>query len=548
MRTRMLGLAALACAVIVPSAARPDDAKASQKAPALIVRLRSFNSTIADLSYLAAQVGKEEEAKQAVELLKERIGKNGLDGIDVDKPIGGYVFAGPNGTDSYGAFMLPIKDEEAVLKVLANNGLKVDKGKDGLYTIKDDRIRAPIFFRFANGYAYVAPLSEAGLAKTKLLPPSEVLPESEKALVSATIRIDQIPDSIKEIGLAQLGFRVADIREQHAERGTPAQKDLIDKTSKEANAQVKSIVNDGRELTLRVDVDRKNADLAVTVSFDGKPGTKLASSIADLGKNESLFAGLRGKDPAFSILLAYALPERIQKAIGPAIDEAIKDAVEKAKDETHKQLAEKLARALAPSLKAGEIDAAVELRGPSANKHYTLVGGIKLKSGEEIEKTLKELVTNLPQQVRDMVKLDAEKAGSVNIHRLEFDHFMDDNAREVFGNGAVFVAVRSNAIYFAGGENGLEAIKAALAAKPAAAGLFQLDVSLAHLAPLMAREQPAAPKAAEDAFAKNPGQDKISVRVTGGKAIKAEVHVKTAVLKFLAEIGEARKAGSDNEK
>jgi len=65
---------------------------------------------------------------------------------------------------------------------------------------------------------------------------------------------------------------------------------------------------------------------------------------------------------------------------------------------------------------------------------------------------------------------------------------------------------------------------------------------------LMAREQPAAPKAAEEAFAKARGQDKISVRVSGGKSLKAEVHVKTAVLKFLAEIGEARKAGSDNEK
>src|SRR5262249_29773686 len=168
----------------------------------------------------------------AVELLKERIGKNGLDGIDVDKPIGGYVFAGPNGTDSYGAFMLPIKDEEAVLKVLANNGLKADKGADGLYTIKDDRSRVPVFFRSANGYAYVAPLSEAGLAKSKLLAPSEVLPDGDNALVSATIRIDQIPDAIKEIALAQVGLRVADIREQHAERGTTAQRDLIDKSSK----------------------------------------------------------------------------------------------------------------------------------------------------------------------------------------------------------------------------------------------------------------------------------------------------------------------------
>src|SRR5262249_360196 len=159
-----------------------------------------------------------EEAKQGIEMLKERTGNKGLEGIDTKKPMGGYVFAGPNGTDSYGAFMLPVKDEKSLLNILANNGLKPEKSKDGLYTIKDSRIKVPIFFRFANGYAYVAPLSEIGLAKNKLLTPAEVLPENETALVSASFRIDQIPDTIKEIGLAQLGLRMADIREQHAEK------------------------------------------------------------------------------------------------------------------------------------------------------------------------------------------------------------------------------------------------------------------------------------------------------------------------------------------
>lgn len=541
MRSRLLPFVALACLVFVPAAARPDDAKETKKAaPALIVRMRSLDSMIADFSYLAGQVGKEEEAKQAVELLKERTGNKGLEGIDTKKPMGLYVFAGPNGTDSYGAFMLPVKDEKTILDILSNNGLKADKNKDGLYTIKDERIKVPVFFRFANGYAYIAPLSDAGLAKNKLLMPADVLPESETALLSASIRIDQVPDSIKEIGLAQLGLRVADIREQHAEKGTPAQKELIDKTSKEANAQVKSVVNDGREVTIRIDVDRKNQDLALSVSFDAKPGSKLADDIAALGKRTSLFAGLMGKDSALSFLISYALPERVQKSLGPVIDEAVKGVVEKAKDDTQKQLAEKLLRVLAPSLKAGEIDAAMDLRGPSANKHYTLVGGIKLKNGEEVEKTVKELISNLPQEVRDLVKIDAEKAGGVHIHRIEFDRFMDDNARAVFGNGALFVAVRANAIFWAGGENGLEALKSALTAQPGSAGMIRFDLSLAHVAALMAKEQPAAPKAAEEAFGKAPGQDKIRVSVTGGAAIKTEIHVKPAVLKFFALIGEAK--------
>jgi hypothetical protein len=542
MRSRLVPFLALACLICLP-AVRAQDAKATKKtAPALVVRIRSFDSILADAGYLAALVGKEDEAKMGIELLKERTGNKGLDGLDTKKPMGGYVFAGENGTDSYGAFMLPVKDEKTLLSILENNGIKVEKGKDGLYSIKDSRIKIPIFFRFENGYAYIAPLSELGIAKNKLLKPADVLPESETALAAAVIRLDQIPDGIKEVGLGQLGLRLADIREQHAEKGTPAQRELIDKTSREANAQLKSIVNEGRELTIRLDVDQKKNDLGLSVSFDAKPDTKLASDIADLAKRRSLFAALAGKDSALSFLLSYALPERLQKALGPVVDEGIKTVLEQAQDDAHKQIAEKLLKVLAPSIKAGEIDAAMDLRGPSANKHYTLVGAIKLKNGEEVEKTLKEIITGLPEQVRDMVKFDADKAGGTPIHKVDFEHFMDDNARTIFGNGSLYVALRSNALYWSGGENGLEAMKGALSAQPGTAGVMKLNLSLAHLAPLMAKEQPGAPKAAADAFGKNQSQDKIQFTVSGGSALKAEIHIKAAVLKFFAAIAEAKHA------
>jgi hypothetical protein len=507
----------------------------------MIVRVRSLDSILADVSYLAAQVGKEEEAKQGIELLKERTGNKGLDGIDTKKPMGGYVFAGPNGTDSYGAFMLPVKDEKTLLDILSNNGLKPEMSKDGLYTIKDARIKGvPIFFRFANGYAYIAPLSELGLAKGKLLMPADVLPEKETALVSAVIRMDQIPDRIKDVGLAQIGLRLVDIREQHAEEVTPAQRELIDKSAKEANARLQSIVNDGRELTIRLDVDQKKNDLALSFSFDGRPGTKLAGEIADLAKRQSLFASLVGKDSALSVLLSYAFPKRVQEAMGPAVDETIKSVVEKAHDDTHKQIAEKLLHVLAPSIKAGEIDAAVDVRGPSPKKHYTLVGGIKLKNGAEVEKTLKEIITGLPDQVRDMVKFDADKAGETAIHKVDFEHFMDDNARSIFGNGDLYVALRANAIYFGVGENGLDAIKGALNAKPGATPVLQWNLSLAKLAPLMIKQQPGAARAAAEAFGKNPGQDQIQFSVTGGATLKAEFRAKTTVLKFFTLIAEEK--------
>src|SRR5262249_55395832 len=162
---------ALLALVLLPAPVRPEeDAKQKASSPALVIRLRSLDGILADLHYLATQVGKEEEAKQAEAMLKEKAGGDkGLEGIDTSKPIGLYLIAGPNGTDSYGAVMVPVKDEASLLKLLGNFDIKPEKSKDGLYTIKHEKLQVPVFFRFANGYAYVTAMNEAGIAKNKLL-------------------------------------------------------------------------------------------------------------------------------------------------------------------------------------------------------------------------------------------------------------------------------------------------------------------------------------------------------------------------------------------
>jgi len=146
--------------------------------------------------------------------------------------------------------------------------------------------------------------------------------------------------------------------------------------------------------------------------------------------------------------------------------------------------------------------------------------------------------------VSDLIKIDAQKAGDVNIHAVEIDRVLDDNARELFGNEPVHFAVRANAIFVAAGEGNLAALKQALSVQPAPSDIVRLDVALSRLVPLMAKEQPAAPNASKEAF-KNPGDDRIRLRATGGQALKADVHAKTAVLKFMSLI---EKAKQNNEK
>src|SRR5207237_256296 len=92
-------------------------------------------------------------------------------------------------------------------------------------------------------------------------------------------------------------------------------------------------------------------------------------------------------------------------------------------------LAEKLYTAVVPTLKAGELDAVAELRGPTESKHYALIAALKLKDGQNLEKLLRTVSEQIPQAEREKLKLDAETAGSVKIHRLNIQGQCDEQAK-----------------------------------------------------------------------------------------------------------------------
>ncbi len=551
MRARFMPAAVLLCLAVLAGVARPSRgldprlAGEAKPVPTVIVRIKSLDALRADFKYLATLAGKEEQVLQLEALLKSRTNNKEREAFDTRRPIGLYGTPGPAGTDSTAVVMLPVADEKAVLDLLAKFDFKPKKNDDGIYTVTPEGSTISVYFRFAHKYAYVTFRDDAPIAKDKLLTPAEVLPPGQTGLISASVRIDQITDDLKQIAASQLDLRLADLRERKIEGGTKVQKAVSEQAFKEIGSRLKSVLQEGREVTFKLDVDRQTDDVSLEMSLDGKPGSQLATSIADLAQAKSLFGSLIHRNSAASILVHYALPDKLRKTLGPRIDEGIRKIVEHEQDETNHALAEKVLKALAPSLKTGELDMAVDLRGPSAKKKYTLVAAIKVKDGESIEQAIKELVKGLPEEVRDLVKFDAEKVGEVNIHRIDAEKFINEEDRALFGTEPIYLAISSRAMYAAGGEHGLKALKEALTLGPKAAPLLQTEVSLGRLAALMARDQKAAPKAAEEAFGQDKDKDKVRIIVEGGQALKVRISMKAHVIKFFQLLQEAEAGGAD---
>jgi hypothetical protein len=532
MLQRLLPCLALLGLVGLPAAARPAEEKKATE-PGFVVRVQSIDELTHNFRYLAGLVGREEEAKQIEGWLKAKAGgPKGLEGIDAKRPMAIYGSFSESGLEATTAIgLIPIADEKAFLGLIETLDAKAEKDKDGVYAVTSPNLPVPVYFRFAHKHAYVTALNKDALDKDKILPPGAVLPAGKDPVISLTVRIDQIPEKVRDLAISQVEEQLKAAKEEKKEDESPAQHrakgEIIDVVQK----YVVSVVKHGGHVALRLDVDEKAKEVSAELAFSGKEGTELAKDIAALGKHQSVVAGLVGPDSVMNFTLNVPNEEKFAAAMQALLKDEIKKKIDEEKDREKKEQTEKIFKAFEPSLKFTDADWALDLRGPKANGQYTLVGGMKVAHGPTLEKSLRDIVGQLPEKERGAIKLDAHKAGDVAIHTVSTKD-ADEGFKKAFGDGPAYLAIRSDAAFVAVGEGALEAVKEALKADPKVIRPLQFEVSVAHLAEAMAKEQPEAPKAAAKAFGKDKDGDKIRLTLEAGHELKVRFVMKTPVLHF----------------
>lgn len=541
MPARLLLLIPLALLGLVAAPAAAPAAEETGSAPALLIRLRSIDGLVEDAKYLLTLSGKGEEANQFEGILKSQVGPDGLHGIDTTRPLGLYGVINPNNVqDSQAVLLVPIAKEKALLDVLVPFGITPKKEAGGYYSVTHEKVPFPIYFRFANKYAYITARDPEAFKKP--LAPEQVFTGGKAEMAYASFRIDQIPDLIKQIAIGQMDLRFADLQEKKGPGETEAQHKLKVQILKEISGLITSLLNEGGTVSVRFGVDQQAGKLSQEWTLSGKSKSALADSFISLGKSQSQFGSLATSDSAASGLIHVALPEPLRQALVPIIKQGIQETLAKEKDEAKRVLEEKLFKALEPTLTGGELDAGFSLRGPGSSNLYTFIGGARLKDGEQLEKAIREIVQAIPAGERKELTLDAESAGAVKIHRVNPGKKLDAGARQAFGENPFYFAIRPNALLLAGGADGIQALKEAVAAQPKVSPQLQFDVALARFAPLMAKQGKAEVQAAEKAFAgANKGRDRVRITVEGGTALKVNFEIDAPVVTFFSLVDKAKK-------
>jgi hypothetical protein len=412
--------------------------------------------------------------------LKEVLGEQGFEGLDVNRPLGGYVVLRDEIQDTSAVFVIPITGEKEFIGLLGRMKLQTEavKDKPGVYTLQFPEAIFPkaSVVHVAGAWAHVSLNVGDAVDAKDLIPAETLIDNTDQALFTARLYPDRIPEKLAKTALDQMDQLAGMVKGFVGGAGAPPNWARLATTFFEDGPKlVRRYVETGRkeaaELALRFTWDPAAADTVTEFALTPKAGTQLAKDIAATTV-ENRFAGVIPKDAVVgAVFKAPLFAEEIRNIVAALLEAGQAEL----KNEEHKipqnyhPIIDEVAKSLIGSVKKGQLDGAVAVAGPTKDGKFTIIGGFSLDNAPAVEKAARELVKG--RDFAKVVQLDVEKAGTVSIHKVDLMTLFPEGDRRQFAklvgeNAPGYAAFASDAVFAAVGPDALNRIKAALAAKP----------------------------------------------------------------------------------
>jgi hypothetical protein len=532
---------ALAAAVLFTSSVLATD-------PPITFQTQPLDRLLGDLRTATEQVGGEKAVKSLNDGIKEKLGAKGFDGLDLNKPIVGYILLAPKAEDIVGVVAFPVTGEKEFLALCERmNGQKVkDLGK-GLYEVPATSPELKARMRFAEGHAYIAAGKnpEPALDAKALVAPGKLQDPRESAAFAAKLHFDRLTPEVKAALVTLLLDAKKSLQETLGNApDAAALKPVFAELEKLAKRYL-ILLNGADTAALRLNFDATTGDVAVEATLTPKPNTELAKQIAARKPGENQFAGLLTPDTvAGAYYSAPLFADELRDAFGALSEQQQKDLAQNLQlPEAAKATIEELSKGQARTLKSGTFDFFMAVRGPNKDGHYSAVAAMSFEDPSALEKEFKKFMeSDGPPEAIGTFKWNADKAGTVNIHTFKLNGANLPPPVKIFGDApAVAFAFAPKAIYVTFGPDAVAALQDALKAKPAETPAFDLVVNPAKLAKLVEAGGGAAATIERAIGKENKLISATSIRVTSGKDLSLRFALNLKVIpRAIASLGTVR--------
>lgn len=527
-----LAVAALIAAPLV-AAPRAGD---KNDGPAIVGQAKSFDDLLKLTKDMVRAIGGEEMYKSFEQAALPKMDPKKFPGIDPKKPFGMYGTLDAEIMKSRAVFLIPVTTPKDFLDMLEVQGIKAEKGDgEGIFNVFIP-LPIPIALKIHKGYAYVAIGGAEVLAGKGLIDPQDIISDKEKSAVYVGLHLDRIPKETKQFILATLHEEIT-----QAKDNAPAEelKGVIAPLEKLYMRWLKSLFDEGRELAVRLDADPKSGNMAVEISVDGVPKSKLAEAFAKRQPTKNAFASLVGEDFVTRMYLTAPLfADEVKEALAILVEWGGKEAVTAAQRNAPAEgiaLIESTFKSLKATVESGEMDLAFALRGPNKDSFYSAVAAMHMKETAQLEKAIREAVKIMPEKEKGWFKFDAAKIGDIAVHEIDFSDEAADIAVKVFGKGqTAYFAFGPGAIYASYGPDGMKYLKEAIAAKPGLAPSYEVASVEKKVKALMAKIVPENDPKARNNFARlgisEAAIGAVTLKIEGGDKLKIRLSYDLRIL------------------
>jgi hypothetical protein len=470
--------------------------------PTLTVRLAPLDKLLDDIRYSATLISRfaptEQEAKEFASGvdrgLEKALGPDWRKAVDTTKPLLGFATLDAKLPESTGGVLIPVKDEAAFRNLLVTMfGNKLGEPKDGVWRFElpgqrdAEGLAINGFVRFANGYAYLTIRNEAAISAAKAPTPEQIVAGDPTAGFSARLNLDRLPGEFRQRTLGSVqqfkamvgGAQAAGVPWSIGLAGLALYGPIL-----EIYPLAESAVRDGRELTVDLRFDRKHLNLGMDLTLTAQPGSELEKLTRAVRRSTSLFPQFFGPETAARALIRTSIPEDMRKLIIPQIEMGFGRLPDEVP--VWGKFTAKIGEAVLPTLKEGELDLALGLRGPYDGASYGLFGGFRLKDAAAVEKAFRTAVRELPKDARDMFVLDAGSIGETKFHTVKLPP-LPEPAKSLFGDNGLLVAFRKDAVVLAFGKSAMVSLHEGLDVKPQPTPRTLMEVSGKRLVPLVTK-------------------------------------------------------------
>jgi hypothetical protein len=530
--------AAVAVAGLLPGVASAQPAKAAE--PTVEVRIRSLNDLLDKAGYVGGLFDQEDGVVQLRELVK-LLSQDGMgvEGIDPARPFGAYGILQSDVGNSPAVVMIPIADRVRFLRALKERlGVEPTDAGKGV-----QKAFVPIlneaYFAFVDDYLFAARDPKHLDAKHRVSPKA-YFANPDGSVASVVARLDRVPEDLRTLVTGQFEHQLKEKHRQNAGAKRPGEAKLEAFAIDALVGSVKTVVEEGKELAVRVFVDEKADEITAELSLSARSGTGFARTLTGLKGRTSLPAGIvKAADPVIAGTGKLALPDDLRKQLDPVITTLFEELAAKAGD---RAVAERVLEALAPTAKAASADVAFSLTGPDAKGRHALLAAVAVKGGKELEKLAREFGPHAPADAVTFT-FDVEKVGPFTVHKAELGQ-TDAGFNRVFGTKTVWLAVSDDVIAWSIEPDG-KALKAGLKNGPATVPVAGASTALARTVPLFDQKlrSDEARALVRDAFgAADPaGKDVITLTVDGGDRLTARLVVKGGAVRYGRAVDQFKK-------